>query len=195
MTVLIGGIEYKAVTAAVTALRFRAKYNKSCLSKDFSEEDAFRLLYISIEDESKPCFSDFMDICGKDKYSSRMAIAVYKDIMRADKINMAAKAAETDESSSSQSLDDFDEFHITALFSLAGLPQFLWNELSLMQIISIINAAFNLKNGSEKPKELTYKETAQMYCIDEITESKIQEYLDAYPELIAGEEDEEDGIL
>lgn len=196
MRVLIGGKEYKAVTTAVTALRFRAKYNKSCLEKDFSEEDMFKLLYISIEDENKPCYRDFMDICIKDKYSCRMAIAVYKDIMRTDKISMASGIADTNEADySSRSFDDFDEFRIMAMFSLSGLPDFLWYELSLIQMLSMISITFNLKNGSKKPQELTHKETMQMYCIDEITESKIQEYLDAHPELIAGEEDEEDGIL
>lgn len=190
MIVRIDGNEYNAVTAAVTAFRFRAKYNKSCMSQEFSTEDLFKLLYVSIEDKNKPYYHNFIDMCRNDENSYRTAIAVYKNIMREDKGN---SKKETD--GFEEKKEDFDEFYAMATFSLAGLPHFLWDELSMIQILTIIKITFELKNGNAKPKELTYEETAQMYCIDDSTESKIQEYLDLHPEMIAEEEEESDGIL
>ena len=175
-----------ADVSALTALRYRAQFNRSVMTTDFTDNDALDLLYAAVgnvAERSSTIFS-YEKFCAcrlSKKYAADMYIsagAVLREIMK----DSGVKREVIEKADESIQKDDggtiYDEFCIVSVMTNIGLPFELLREVSLIQLMYIIAQAYEMKYGKrDKVEVMSDGEMLDALNITDDRLLQIEEYL------------------
>ena len=179
--VKIGDDYYTADTSAITALRYRAWFNKSILTSGFTEDDALDVLYVSVSDVFD--YDNFREYALDMKYAKDMCISaggVLEGVMKDSGVKREV-IQKADERMKDDGNTIFDEFTIISVITNIGLSFDLMKEVSLMQLMYITAQTYEMKYGKDKDgvkiTKMSQEERKQIYSITKEDEDRIREYL------------------
>lgn|GEM_PF-6034878 len=156
-----------ADASALTALRYRATFNRSVLTNGFTESDALDLLYAAVNDELS--YEEFTGYKNNRKYAADIyvsAAVVLKEIMKDSgvKHNIIKKVDEDIQEIDNSAI--YDEFCIVAVMTNIGLSFDLLREVSIIQLIYIIAQTYEMKYGKKEDEFMTDDEILEAWGID-----------------------------
>jgi len=183
--VKIGDGYYLADVSAMTALRYRAKFNKSVINENMTDGDLLDLLYIAVGDDKIP-YEKFLSLNLNRKHAADIFIsarAVLSELLKESGVRREVIKSADEKIKEEDGGTIYDEFCIVAAMTNIGLSPDLLSEVSLVQLIYIIALAYEMKYG--KKKEAEYMNDDEMMDALNITDEKrqqIEEYYLLHPE-------------
>ena len=168
MQLKISNRKYEVSTSFLTMVKYRVEYGVSILQESITDiEVLVKLVYVAIVGD-KDYFHLFQNECLADNSFELSALTFYKSLLIKDCPSEKKK---------SQGDSQIDEFELLALCAIANIPDNLLSILNIFQLVSVINNYCEVKNNTQKPKEMDMDETKKFYNITEEKERQIEEYL------------------
>ena len=184
--VKIGDGYYLAEASALTALRYRAHFNRSAMN-GFENDDILDLLYVAVWDDKIP-YEKFIACKLNKKHLADMhisAYAVFREIMKDSGVKQEVIKKADEKIQDEEGFSLFDEFGIVSSMTVIGLSFDIWQEVSLIQLMYIVARSIEMKCGKTgddvKMTKMSRSERKQIYSITKEDEDRIREYLKENP--------------
>lgn len=156
----LAGQSYLLDPAAISAVRYRAKYGRSivaglaaCRSRREEEAVLLRLCHVMIPPKHRPPLLDFARAARRDGAFPQKARAARDALLAGD--GPLPPAGEG---------PPFDEYRVLALMALAGVDMGLLYELPLLHLVGVLRRCGELRDPACKDyRPMTSAELARLY--------------------------------
>ena len=160
---MIGGVRFSLDPAAISAVRYRAAYGASIVTHlaDVGtarelERRLLRMCYTMIPVADRPELPDFARLARRDKDFITTALQARDALLAPDPLHPVSGGQESSE--------EFDEYKVLALVAVSGVDMSLIYEVPILQLLSIVRMAYDLRDPDKKTyRQMTDTEMAMLY--------------------------------